>query len=392
MISIRRGKTVAPALIVVVLLALIAPCEIFAQGESAVPFLLIAPNARADGMGESGAALSDDGSASYWNPGGLAFETGQEVSITHSNWLPQFQLSDLFYEYFAYRNHIESIRGTISASVIYLNLGEFNRRDEFNNDLGNFKAYEFAITAGYSTKIINDLGIGLNLRYIHSSLDPSESQEQPGSKGVASTVSFDIGTLWHPSHIVLPGLGDIEDRFSIGLNLSNLGPKLTYIQAAQADPLPTNLRLGLAVRPLKTEYNNITWVIDFSRLLVRRYPQIVDSTQSPPVVTQESHVDDLPKSLFSAWEAGGLKKVTIGTGLEYWYGKPKLFAIRWGYFYEHPDYGNRKFMTFGAGIRWDIFGFDFSYLSAIEENHPLSETLRFTLLIRWGDVDQEVVE
>jgi hypothetical protein len=392
MISIRTGKTVAPALILVALFAIITPSEIFAQGESAVPFLLIAPNARADGMGEAGAALSDDGSATYWNPGGLAFETGQEVSITHSNWLPQFQLADLFYEYFAYRNHIEEIRGTISASVIYLNLGEFNRRDEFNNDLGNFKAYEFAITAGYATKIINDLGVGLNLRYIHSSLDPSESQEQPGSKGVASTVSFDIGTLWHPSRLVLPGIGNIEDRFSIGLNLSNLGPKLTYIQAAQADPLPTNLRLGLAIRPLQTEYNNITWVIDFSRLLVRRYPQVVDSTQSPPVIVQESHVDNLPKALFSAWESGGLKKVTIGTGLEYWYGKPKLFAIRWGYFYEHPDYGNRKFMTFGAGIRWDIFGFDFSYLSAIEENHPLSETLRFTLLIRWGGEDQEVVE
>ena len=154
--------------------------------------------------------------------------------------------------------------------------------------------------------------------------------------------------------------------------------------------MPTNLRLGLAIRPLKTDYNNITWVIDFSRLLVRRYPQIVDSSQTPPVIVRDSYVDNLPKSLFTAWESGGLKKVTIGTGLEYWYGKPKLFAIRWGYFYEHPQSVNRKFMTFGAGIRWDIFGFDFSYLSAIEENHPLSETLRFTLLIRWGGEEEEI--
>ena len=206
--SIPTGKTVIFTLILLTLMQFGALNELNAQGESAVPFLLIAPNARADGMGEAGAALSDDGSAAYWNPGGLAFEKGQEVSITHSNWLPQFQLSDLFYEYFAYRNNIEAIRGTISASVIYLNLGEFNRRDEFNNDLGNFKAFEFAITGGYATKITNDLGIGINLRYIHSSLDPSESQDQPGRKGVASTVSFDIGTLWHPSRLVLPGIGE----------------------------------------------------------------------------------------------------------------------------------------------------------------------------------------
>jgi hypothetical protein len=367
-------------LAILVAASFVTPAIVSAQGESAVPFLLIAPNARADGMGEAGAALSDDGSAAYWNPGGLAFEKNQEVSITHSNWLPQFQLSDLFYEYFSYRNHIEDWGGTVSASIIYLSLGEFVRTDEQSNVLGTFKAYEFAITGGYSTKITRELGLGLNLRYIHSSLDPEESQFQPGRKGVASSVAADIGLLWKPSK-----LGFLEDRLSIGLNLSNLGPKLTYIQAAQADPLPTNLRLGFAYKAIKSQYNNITAVVDFSRLLVRRYPAVVDSSTTPPTLVQDTYVDDLPKSLFSAWGSGGLQKVTIGGGLEYWYGSPKLFALRWGYFYENPNYGGRKFMTFGAGIRYDVYGFDFSYLSAIEENHPLSETLRFTLLIGWGN-------
>ena len=366
-----------------VVVGLLLPHIVMAQGESAVPFLLIAPNARNDGMGESGAALADDASASFWNPAGLAFRKDQEISLTHSNWLPQFNLPDLFYEFFSYNNYLENLGGTISASVIYLNLGEFVETGPNGPDnvLGTFKAFEFAVTGGYATKITNDLGLGLNLRYIHSSLANINVQNQ-GRTGVASTVSFDIAALWRPTSLVLPLAGNIEDRFSLGVNLSNLGPKLTYIDAAQADPLPTYLRLGLGYKAVKSEYNNLTAVIDFSRLMVRRYAGVTDSLTGE-IITPAS-VDNLPKSLISAWGDGGLKKVIISGGFEYWYGSPKLIALRWGYFYERPEYGNRKFMTFGAGIRYDIYGFDFSYLSAIEENNPLSETLRFTLLISWG--------
>jgi hypothetical protein len=366
-------------LFVIGALGILLPGRASAQGESAVPFLLIAPNARADGMGEAGGALSDDGSAAFWNPAGLAFQTGQEVSITHSNWLPQFQLSDLFYEYFSYKNHIDDWGGTVSASVIYLSLGEFNETGEGGPTVINtFKAYEVAVTGGYATKVASDLGLGFNVRYIHSSLANFDVQRQ-GRKGVASTVSFDVSTLWKPR-------GILDDRLAIGVNLSNLGPKLTYIDADQADPLPTNLRLAFSAAVVKTEFNNINLVIDFTRLLVRRHPApetlgVAIGDPPPP--------DDLPKSLFTAWGDGGLKKVQIGTGIEYWYGAPRLFAIRFGYFYEHPDYGNRKFLTFGAGIRYDVYGFDFSYLSAIEENHPLGETLRFSLSIAWGGKPQE---
>ena len=384
MASNRHGKTISLVLMALFTICAFTPHSLMAQGESAVPFLLIAPNARADGMGEAGAAISDDGSASFWNPAGLAFQKGSEVSITHSNWLPQFQLSDLFYEYFSYKNHIQSIGGTVSASIVYLNLGEFVETDEFGNQLSTFKAYETAVTGGYATKVFNDLGLGFNLRYIHSSLANFDVQRQ-GKKGIASTISFDIAALWKPTNLNL-GFGDIEDRLSVGVDLSNLGPKLTYIQANQADPLPTNLRLAFAVKLVKSQFNNITGIVDFNRLLVRRYPLIKDTTTG--ITIQEASVDNLPKSLFSAWGDGGLKKVNIATGFEYWYGEPKLIALRFGYFYEHPEYGNRKFLTFGAGIRYDIYGFDFSYLSAVEENHPLSETLRFTLSIAWGGQDE----
>jgi hypothetical protein len=133
---------------------------------------------------------------------------------------------------------------------------------------------------------------------------------------------------------------------------------------------------------LKSQFNNLTFNVDFARVLIRRYPAPTDSNGT--VIGDPPPPDDLPKALITAWEDGGLKKVTIGTGVEYWYGEPKLIGLRFGYFYENPEYGNRKFLTFGAGVRYDIYGFDFSYLSTIEENHPLSETLRFSLMIAWG--------
>jgi len=350
--------------IVVPVFWLLTTDALHAQGESAVPFLLIAPNARADGMGEAGAGLADDVGAIHWNPGGLAFLRGQEISLTHSNWLPGLA-SDLFYEYLNYRNYLEDWGGTFSASITYFNLGVFNRRDAQNNDLGNFKAFEFAVTAGYATLLMEELGLGLNLRFIHSSLAPFGTEQEQG-RGVGSSVSFDVGLLYKPY------LGRLGNRLGIGLNLSNLGPKISYIDRAQADPLPTYLRLGLSIKALQSDFNNISINADFNRIMVRRY--------------KNGTSDPLPKSLITAWQDHGLRKVVWGAGAEYWYGKPKLLALRYGYFHEAspPVNGGRKFHTFGAGIRYDIYGFDFSYLSTVEENHPLAETLRFTLLISWG--------
>jgi len=343
-----------------------------AQGESAVPFLLIAPNSRASGMGESGTGSVDDASAIYWNPAELAFLKGQEISITHANWLPQFNLPDLFYDHLNYRMDIDAIGGTIGASVTYLSLGEFSVTTSKGPEVvDKFKSFEYAVTAGYATKAYDDLGIGLNVRYIHSALSPIGTEQEQGN-GIASTVSFDLALMYRPEKLDVPLIGDIGHRFSAGVNLSNLGPKVTYVDAAQADPLPTNLRIGFGYKLLEDEYNNLQLGVDFSRLLVRRHD---DGTSDP-----------FYRALFSAWGDGtGVKKVIVSGGAEYWYGAPRLIALRIGYFYENPNFGNRKFMTFGAGIRYDIYGFDFSYISAAD-NHPLSDTIRFSLLIAWGGV------
>ncbi len=353
----------------------------YAQGEAAVPFLLLAPDSRAGGIGESGAGLADNSAAIFWNPAGIAFLTGTELSITHSNWLPQFNL-DLFYDYLTYRQYIEEIDGSVTASITYMNFGEFQRTLESGPDVvGTFRSFDAALTLGYATKVHPDWGLGFNFRLIHSRLSDKPTGNEQGS-GVATSVSFDVAAMWRPGKLVIPFLDeDIGGNLSIGVNLSNLGPKIYYIDQAQADPIPTNFRLGFAYKVLNDEYNSLIWTLDFSKLLVRR-----DSISS----------DEFYKAIFTAWGdkslSQELRDVVTSTGLEYWYGQPGdfLFALRTGFFYEDPSYGNRKFLTFGAGIRYDIYGFDFSYITTSVfkggENHPLSDTLRFTVLIGWGAV------
>ena len=352
----------------------------YAQGEAAVPFLLLAPDSRAGGLGESGGGLADNSAAIFWNPAGLAFQTGTELSITHSNWLPQFNL-DLFYDYLTYREYMEDLSGTVSASVTYMNFGEFVRTGETDpTPLGTFRSFDAALTLGYATKLSPDWGVGVNFRIIHSRLSDQPTANEQGT-GVATSVSFDVAGMWRPGKLVLPFIDyDLGTKFSIGANLSNLGPKIYYIDKAQADPIPTNFRLGFAYRIFADEFNSLTYTLDFSKLLVSR-----DSS---------GHSKEFYQAIFTAWGdkpfSEELRDIVTSMGLEYWYGQPGdfLFALRTGFFYEDPSYGNRKFITFGAGIRYDIYGFDFSYISTDVfkggENHPLSNTLRFSVLIGWG--------
>ncbi len=361
----------------------------YGQGEAAVPFLLLAPDSRAGAMGETGTGLADNSSAIFWNPAGIAFLTGQEVSITHSNWLPQFKL-DLFYDYLTYRNYIESIQGSVTSSITYMNYGEFVRTSADGPDpIGTFRAFDAAFTLGYSTKLSSDWGLGLNFRIIHSHLADQPTEQEKGS-GIATSVSFDVGAMWRPSEFYIPYLEeDLSNRFSIGMNLSNIGPKIFYIDKAQADPIPTNLRLGFATVLMKDEFNSLTWTLDFSKLLVNKTTDTLGTS-----------VDPVYRAIFTSWTNKPFKEelrdIVSSTGFEYWYGNMKdgfMFSVRGGLFYEDPAYGNRKFMTIGSGIRYDIYGFDFSYISTSVfkngENHPLDNTLRFTLSIGWDSIFEE---
>jgi hypothetical protein len=337
-----------------------------AQGQTtstAVPFMLIAPDARASGMGDVGTGLADGVSAIYWNPSGLAFQKGKEVSLTHSQWLPQFN-SDLFYDYVNFKwNDEETFGGTIGAGITFLNLGQFIYTNESSpTALGTFRSFEYAIALAYATKLSPDWGFGGNVRYVQSSLSTLHVGQEKQT-GVGRSVSFDISALWRPDSTYGPAIGN---ALSVGFDLANIGPKVKYVDVAQADPLPTLLRVGAAYKLYKDEYNELTLASDLSKLLVKR---------------DANSTDGLPKAFITSWDSNTGKSLMWSTGLEYWY--DQLLALRAGYYTEGPVVGSRRYMTFGAGLRYDIYQFDFSYINTFEQNHPLANTLRFTLGIRW---------
>ncbi|MEP7146331.1 MAG: type IX secretion system outer membrane channel protein PorV [bacterium] len=349
-----------------------------------VPFLLIGPNSRFGGMGETGTAIADDATAMHWNPSGLAYQkVGTEINFTHSPWLAGLNIGDLFYDYIAGKKYIKSINGTIGADLTYLNIGEVIVTDEFGNAQPdrNYKAYEMALAVAYATKLSKNWAGGVTGRFIYSRLSPNNLNvgNEKGT-GTGISASFDLSTMYRP----VKGPKFLSNRFSAGVNLSNMGPKISYVDAAQADPIPQQLRLGIAYEILKSEFNSLTITADFSKLLVNRVLQIEDTTGGVTRIVQEGSVDPFYKALFSSWKGGlnGIaKSFQTSIGAEYWYNK--LIALRAGYFYEDPANGNRKFFTLGAGIRYDLYGFDFGYISTIEETHPLANTLRFGLLVNF---------
>ncbi len=329
-----------------------------AGGGSAVPFLLIAPNARYAGMGEAGTAISSDVNAIFFNIGGLGFQENTQVSINYSKWLPQFN-ADLHYGFLSGSTFIEKLQGTMSAHITYLDLGEFQQTFDNGQQGQRFRSQEYAIGVGYSTQISDDVGLGVQGRYIESNLSSIKIEGVEGS-GVGRSFGLDFGTLWKPK----TDWGLPEDFLSLGLMLSNLGPKIHYIDIQQADPLPTSLRLGTAFHVVEDEFNDLTFTVDVNKLLINR----TDSG---------TKVDPVPISLVTAWGNG--KGVELSMGAEYWY--DKAIALRAGYFTESEESGNREFLTFGAGVRYQEFGLDFSYINTIEEAHPLANTLRFSLIV-----------
>jgi len=369
-------------------------------GQASALFLRVAPDSRAAGMGNTGVAVADNANAMYWNPAGLGFQENTQVGITHSNWLPEFN-AGLFYEYLVGVHHVEGI-GTFGANVRFLDLGTTERTDADGNTLGESNPFELAIGTSYARQIGN-FSVGTSVRFIRSKLtDPS--QELGISDGSASTVAFDIAGMYRSSPFKL---GGTDATFSMGLNISNLGPPLDFEDRKVAlgreepdgsvvatgdslnpeDPIPSTFRVGPALTLDFDEFNSLTIATDLTKSLV----------SSDQFIDDEGNVISDGNSGFSAlvnsWgtergrinEAGEaeslglLQQFTVGSGLEYWY--RDLFALRTGYFYEHPDNGDRQFVTFGAGLRYNIVGIDVSYLFSDNEDSPLANTLRFSLLL-----------
>ena len=360
-------------------------------GGAAVVFLMIEPDSRSAGMGNAGVAVADNANAIFWNPAGLADQRGMEFGITHSNWLPEFN-AGLYYEFFVAKRHFEGL-GTFGAHLTYLFLGEHEYRDAQNQDLGTFKSYDLAAGLSWGFKAGSNLSLGTGARLIYSSLANVKVGAQDADPGVS--VGVDVGALYKVPEF---WLGLTQTQYNVGFNLANMGPKIQYTDSEQADPIPTYLRFGHSLSFTFDEYNKITLANDFSKILVRQRvtEDCIDPTD-PETCTVTYSSDPFHKAIFSAWTpisvASGavtdetqtyqtlsiLDQLLISAGFEYWY--RELFAARVGYFYENPYNGDREFMTFGAGLRYNIVGVDFSYVYALENNHPLANTMRFSLLL-----------
>jgi len=349
------------------------------QIPTAVPFLLITPDSRSGAMGEAGVALSPDVNANFWNPSKLAFiDGGDDFSASYSPWLRNL-VPDVSLSYIGFAHKLDD-RNTIGASLRYFNLGSIELTDATQQSLGTYTPNEFSIDGSFARKFGNEFSLGLTLRYIHSSLANGSflsGQQVKAGNAVAADVS-----LFYTKSLQEFGT---DATFSFGTNISNIGSKISYTDNGTKYFLPTNWKFGIANTLNIDQYNQFTFALDFNKLLVPT-PPIRDSDGN--IVKGKDDNVSVPAGIFGSFAdaPGGfheeLQEFTISPGVEYWYNKQ--FALRAGYFYENPNKGGLHYFTLGTGFKYDIFAFDFAYIAASQQNSPLANTLRFTLMANFG--------
>ncbi|MFY9311583.1 MAG: type IX secretion system outer membrane channel protein PorV [Bacteroidia bacterium] len=363
---------------------------------TAVPFLLISPDSRAGGMGDAGCASSIDVNSIHWNPSKLGFaEKQMGFGVSYTPWLralvPDINLAYLSGYYKTKKS------GTVGGSLRYFSLGDITFTDINGNTIGQFRPNEFALDIAYATKLGDKFSAGGAARYINSNLTGGTfvdgSATRPGR-----SFAVDVSALYREDKLKL---GDKKAVYAIGMNVSNIGAKISYSDRGgknNSDFIPINMRLGGSLLINVDEYNSIQFIADANKLLVPTPPiykqKINPSTGKPDGIEYDANGDPVilvgknPKrgvaeGIFGSFNdapGGGkeeLREINYALGLEYWYNK--LFAVRFGYFFEHPTKGNRKYFTLGAGVKYNVFGLDFAYLIPTQQRNPLENTLRFTL-------------
>lgn len=340
---------------------------------TAVPFIGITPDARHAALGDAGVATSADANAAYWNAGKLVFIENKKYggSFSYTPWLGKI-VNDMW---------ISSLSGfyklsreqAIAVSLKYFDLGEISFRGYQNEPLGDFNPKEASFDATYSRMLTDNFSIGISGRYIFSNLTGAftGSDAQAGN-----SVAADIGVFY-----TKPLRGTRNSTLSLGAQISNIGAKISYTDNNNKDFLPTSLRLGGAYTTELDAYNSITFILDFNKLMV-------------PSPGANRDTVSLLSGMFGSFSdaPGGAKEefqeFMISSGVEYWY--RNIFAARLGYFNEHIDKGNRKYLTMGLGFRKEKFGIDVAYIVPTNQReHPLAETLRFTLLMHIPTTIQE---
>ncbi|NSW95361.1 MAG: type IX secretion system outer membrane channel protein PorV [Bacteroidales bacterium] len=342
--------------------------------QTVVPFLIIAPDSRAGAMGDVGAATSPDAYSMHWNPAKFAFINSKGgVGISYAPWLRNL-VPDINIAYLTGYYRIDE-KQVASSSLLYSSLGDVPFTDEFGNLERTFKPNELAFDIGYSRLFTENLSGGIAFRFIYSNLTGGTYSGGAATKP-GTSFAADISGYYHKDLTLF----NRDALLGIGLNISNIGSKMSYSDAQTSDFIPMNMRLGTSGTVNIDEFNKLTLAVDFNKLLV----------PTPPIYNTDMEIIDgkdpnvsVPVAIFqSFYDAPGgfkeeMREISISFGAEYWYNEQ--FAIRGGYFHENETKGNRKYFTAGAGFSLKGFTIDFSYLMPLAQNHPLARTLRFSL-------------
>ncbi len=332
----------------------------------AVPFVSFAPDSRASALGDAGVASSPDAYSIHWNAAKLAFiENEMGFSFSYSPWLGNI-VDDMSLNYLTFYKRLDQ-QQTIGASLRYFDMGELQLTNETGQPIGLENPREMAIDAAYSRKLSQNLSVGVAGRFIWSNLT-GQLNNAPGAKA-GTSIAVDLGVYYNKPFM----LSGKNSELALGLNMSNIGQKVSYSTEDNEDFIPGNLRLGSALKTNLDAFNSVTLLVDINKLLVPTPNEDGSSSDKSLLGGTFGSFGDAP---------GGFKEemqeLMYSIGLEYWY--KDVFAARAGYFNEHQNKGNRKYYTAGVGFKYQVFGVDFSYLIPQEQNHPLGDTLRLSFV------------
>jgi hypothetical protein len=354
---------------------------------TSVPFLIIGPDSRSGGMGDVGVASTPDVNSMHWNPAKYAFvEDDMGFAINYVPWLrslvPDISLSYL--SGYIKRNDNE----TIGFSLRYFSLGDITFTDINSNVIGQYKPNELAISGAYARKLSEHYSIAISARYIYSDLTGGQTLTGGLGTHAGQSIAADISSYFQKEVRIAKKYFD----WAMGLNISNLGNKISYTETAVRDFIPINMRFGTSIGTNFDDYNRMSIEFDVNKLLVPTPPSYNDNGDINGGMDPDVSVVN---GVFqSFWDAPGgtkeeFRELNYSAGLEYWYAEQ--FAVRAGYFYEHPTKGDRQYFTMGAGVKYNVFALDFSYLidasSSINGSNPLANTLRFTLIFDFGALE-----
>lgn len=354
-----------------------------------VPFLSIAPDARGGAMGDAGVASSPDAYSQYWNPAKFAFVDGAGgMSLSYTPWLRKL-VKDIDLAYLSGYYKIADVQ-TVSASLRYFSLGEVMIRKDATSPAITAKPYDLAIDATYSRILAENFSMGVTLRFIYSDLLGGAPVEEAETLTPGAAVAADISAYYGAPVAFAEGEGFARG----GLNISNVGSKISYGDDLNMAFLPTNMRLGGSVTYPLDPYNKISANLDLNKLLVPSRPVKIDTetdTEYETRLLDYNNSDPIAGIFTSFGDAPGgfseeLQEIMWSLGLEYAYNNQ--FFVRGGYFNESANKGNRKYATLGAGFKLNVFSLDVAYVISVAQNNPLDQTLRFSLAFTLDGIKQ----